>query len=178
MDEPMRGAIRQNNWFVILDPSWTSVTPWSEPPAEVIVGGWMVDEDGGVGPFQPNPYYIPKDPDAPTDPTDAVLHLIAEGQQLADDLIGRIRDSMLHIACDDKDRPVLSRAPDGAPCVLVVTAERHKQGALVPRWRSVAGAKLPEIIPDGVDILLNPAGPAPFRLVTATLRAGDDTPDR
>jgi hypothetical protein len=39
---------------------------------------------------------------------------------------------------------------------------------------SVVGGTLPDIVPSGVDILLNAGGPAPLRLFTDALRVGED----
>jgi hypothetical protein len=166
------GAIRQDNWFVLLDPAWQPANPQTQAPPEAIVGGWMLDEDGKAGPFQPNPDYVPGDESTPTDPTDAVLRLIAAGQDVRDQLVPTVRDAVLEIAVDDHDQPIVSPAPDGVPCVLVVTASAHKARVDAQNWWPVVGAMLPEIVPDGVDILLNPGGPASFRLSTEALRAG------
>jgi hypothetical protein len=169
--EPMQGAVRQDNWFVLLDPNWHQATPDQPAPPEAIVGGWMLDEDGKAGPFQPNPDYLPGDDATPTDPTDAVLRLIIRGENVGDQLVPTVRDSVLEIAVDEADQPLVSVAPDGVPSVLVATASVHKERVAVERWWPVEGTTLGEIVPEGADVLLNPGGPASFRLSTEALRA-------
>jgi hypothetical protein len=164
------GAVRQDNWFVLLDPSWHPANPGQQAPPEAVAGGWMLDEHGKPGPFQPNPGYVPGDESTPTDPTDAVLRLIVRGEDVADRLVPTVRDAVLEIAVDDQDQPMVNAAPDGKPSVLVTTAPMHKQRLDVQRWWPVVGTKLPEIVPAGVDVLLNPGGPASFRLATEALR--------
>lgn len=171
--EPVPGAVRQDNWFVLLDPQWQASSSGELPPAEVIAGGWLLDEAGETGPFQPNPDYVPLDASTPTDPTDAVLRLIAEGEQLGERLVATLRESVVQIACDRDNEPVVGSAPDGVRCVFVATAVLHQQGVSADRWWPVVGGKLPDIVPASTDILLNPGGPAQFRLVTDALRRAD-----
>ncbi|MFE3445677.1 type VII secretion system-associated protein [Nocardia sp. NPDC059180] len=171
--KPVPGAVRQDNWFVLLDPKWQASSPGEVPPAAVIAGGWLLDEAGETGPFQPNPDYAPRDPSTPTDPTDAVLRLIADGEQLGEQLVQALCDSVVQIACDRNNAPVVGSAPDGLACVFVATAMAHQHGVSADRWWPVVGAELPGIVPAGADILLNPGGPAEFRLVTDALRRAD-----
>jgi hypothetical protein len=164
------GAVRQDNWFVLLDPGWQPGNPGQQAPPEAVVGGWMLDEDGKPGPFQPNPGYLPGDESTPTDPTDAVLRLLIAGQDVGDQLVPTVRDAVLEIAVDEKDEPMVSLAPDGRSSVLVATAPVHKQRLDVARWWPVVGTALPDVVPAGVDVLLNPGGPASFRLTMDALR--------
>jgi hypothetical protein len=143
---------------------------------EVIVGGWMIGESGEVGPFQPNPRYLPGNDETPSDPTDALLRLIAEGEPVGDELVESIRNSVVEILCDEQDAPIVDNAPDGVPCVLVVTAEAQKVDLRSARWWPVLGSELPWIAPSGTDILLNPNGSAPFRLAAGILRNADRNP--
>ncbi|GAB2713656.1 type VII secretion system-associated protein [Nocardia thraciensis] len=170
MHEPPTGMIRLDNWMVLLDPSWVAATPRARPAPDLIVGGWLLDDSGSPGLFQPNPTYRPRAASTPTDPTDAVLRLIATGDSLAEELIACVRDSLLQIGCDSAGVPVIGEAPDGVACVPVVTAELHKARVEVDRWRTVPGSELPAVVPVGADVLLNPGAPAQFRLVTDVLR--------
>lgn len=170
MVEPDGRVVQQDNWFVLLDPKWQPGGPDAQPPPEAIVGGWMLDADQKAGPFQPNPNYVPGDEQTPTDPTDALLRLIMRGENVGDKLIPTVRDSVVEIAVDEDDQPLLSPAPDGVLSVLVATAPIQRTGSSMDRWWPVVGGRLPEVVPDGVDILLNPDGPAPFRLSTDALR--------
>ncbi|WP_433574643.1 type VII secretion system-associated protein [Nocardia brasiliensis] len=166
IDQPIPVPVRQGNWFVLLDPSWTG----SDPPAEAIVGGWMVARDGGIGPFQPNPRYVPADESVPTDPIDALLRAAADGAAVGEQLVTTIRASVVLIACDEKNQPIVMHAPDSVPSVLVATAERHTVRPMTDRWWPVVGERLPRFVPHGVDVLLNPSSPARFRLLTEALR--------
>ncbi|WP_246350517.1 type VII secretion system-associated protein [Nocardia barduliensis] len=171
--EPQPVTIQRDDWMLLVDPGWKPVNPWSEPPPEAVIGGWMMDENGGAGPFQPNPGYLPGNDDTPTDPTDALLRSVAEGKPVGDELLALIRNSVVEIVCDEQDQPMVDTAPDGVPCVLVVTAEAQKVDVGSGRWWPVLGSKLPAVIPSGTDILLNPGGPAPFRLASEVLRNAD-----
>jgi hypothetical protein len=165
--------IRQDNWMVLADPAWDPTTP-SGPPVESIVGGWLLNPDGTAQPFQSNPKYRPSSVAAPTDPVDAILRRIAAGENhLGDNLISTLRDTVVEIGCDPDKRPLIGTAPDGADCVVVATAELQKHAVDVDRWIPVCAAKLPDIIPPGVDIFLNPSGRVPFRLVADTLKQMD-----
>ncbi|WP_280249402.1 type VII secretion system-associated protein [Nocardia abscessus] len=170
MREPQPVTIRRDDWLLLLAPGWKPATPWSEPPTEAVVGGWMMDEDGKAGPFQPNPEYLPGDDETPTDPTDALLRSIAAGKPVGEELVELIRDSVVEILCDEQDQPIVDTAPDGVPCVLVATAEAQKVDVGSGHWWPVLGSELPAVIPSGADVLFNPGGPAPFRLVAESLR--------
>ncbi|MGA6205987.1 type VII secretion system-associated protein [Nocardia testacea] len=156
---------------MLVDPGWDGAGQTASPPVDVIVGGWELRGDGSTGPFRPNPRYRPSASTVPTDPIDAVLRLLAAGQQRGPDLVDAIRDSIVEIGCDEHGRPLLGTAPDNTPCVVVATAELQKARVDVDRWIPVHGSALTDIIPVGADILLNPAGIAPFRLRTDTLRS-------
>lgn len=108
----------------------------------------------------------------PSDPIDAVLRLAAVGARLGDELVRTIRDSIVEIGCDENDRPLLGAAPDGTPCVVVVTAELQKAHIDVDRWWPVHGGELAGLLPPGADVLLNPSGSAPLRLGANALRGG------
>jgi hypothetical protein len=157
--------------LLLIDPSWQANTPAENLPADAIAGGWMLADDGTTtGPFEPNPDYVPRDPTTPTDPLDTVLRMIADGAELGERIIPTLRDAVVHIGCDEQNQPLIGPAPDGVSCVPVATAEVHKRRVAADRWFPVAGSKLAEIVPHGVDILINPGGPAQFRLATETLR--------
>ncbi|WP_174184218.1 type VII secretion system-associated protein [Nocardia barduliensis] len=169
MKEPPPEAVRLDDWFVLLDPTF-EISTTVELPADAIVGGWRILDDGAVGPFEPNPHYRPGDETAPTDPIDATLRLLVSAENVADDLVPMVRGSVVSLGCDEENRPAIGSSPDGVPCVVVATAEAQKRNVPVSRWWPISGDRLPEVIPDGVDILLNPASSAPFRLRTDRLR--------
>jgi hypothetical protein len=171
MDQPTSKVIRQGEWLVLTTPRWEPSTPsQKQPPPEAIVGGWMVDENGSVGPFQPNPDYLPADAATPTDPLDAILRLIAGGeQQLVDEFVSMLCHSIVEIGCDEHNQPGVTIMPDDILCVVIATSPTQKLGVEVDRWWPVVGSDLPEIVPGGVGILLNPNGCAPLCLVSDAL---------
>lgn len=173
MAEARPGTVRRDNWLVLLDPKWRPGGQDEQPPPNAVVGGWMLDADDKPGPFQPNPNYVPGDDETPTDPIDALLRLVMRGENVGDQLLPTVRDGVVEIAVDEEDQPLVSPAPDGVLCVLVATAPVQRSLSTLERWWPVVGARLPEVVPDGVDILLNPDGPAPFRLSADALRASD-----
>lgn len=175
MDEADPDVVQQNNWFVMVDPTWETGENESLP-VEMMVGGWMLNEDGSAGPFQPNPHYKPSSEDVPSDPIDAILRRIAGGdRELGDDLVSTVRNSVVEVGCNDEDQLLIGTSPDGADCVVIATAELQKANIDVERWIPVHGGSLTQIVPEGTDILLNPSGFAPFRLVTAALQRAEDS---
>ncbi|WP_454197743.1 type VII secretion system-associated protein [Nocardia sp. Marseille-Q1738] len=171
MDQSESGTIRMGDWFILTSPAWEPNESEQSPPARTIVGRWEIGTDGRVGPFEPNPAYLPPDEWSPTDPLDALLHLIGAGDaDAAAELVPTLRQSVVEIGCDEHGRPVVETAPDEVPCVVVVTAEVQKFGSPVHRWLPVVGDELPAVVPLGVDILLNANGRAAFRLRAEALR--------
>ncbi|MFB8281111.1 type VII secretion system-associated protein [Nocardia colli] len=157
---------------MLLDPSWLP-TRYESPPVEAMVGGWQVNADGGIGPFQPNPDYLPSAATVPTDPTDALLRMAAQGKDIGDELVPRLLASVVEIGCDEHDQPVIRTAPDGVPCVVVATAALQRAGVAADRWWPILGSRLLDVVPPDADILLNPGGLAAFRLIAGALRAVD-----
>lgn len=170
MADPPPEAIRQGDWLLLVDPVYRPEPADPQLPPAVIVGGWRVTADGVVGPFEPNPEYVPPNETSPTDPVDAILRRIAAGEQLAADLVDSVRNTVVEIGCDEEGRPLIGTAPDGAYCVVIATAGMQKRGVDVDRWWPVLGGTLVDIVPPDTDLLLNPAGVAPFRLTVDALR--------
>ncbi|MET8800703.1 type VII secretion system-associated protein [Nocardia sp. NPDC004568] len=171
MTDPTPNADLRERWLFLLDPIWQqSAAPDSEPPPEAIVGGWYFDSHGERGPFEPNPQYIPAEDSVPTDPVDAVVRLAIDGDDIGAQIAPTLRDAMVEVACDERDQPVVGPAPDGTPCLAVVTAAVHKRRIVADRWHRVVGSALPDLTPVGVDLLLNPGSPTQFRLFTEALR--------
>lgn len=171
MDPSTSRVIRQGEWLVLTAPGWepSALSP-KRPPPEALVGGWMVDDNGNVGPFQPNPEYLPADAATPTDPLDAILRLIAGGEQhLVDEFVSMLCHSIVEIGGDEHERPVVAGLSDDGLCIVVVTSQAQKLGVEVSHWYPVLGSDLPEIVPDGAGILFNPNGDAPLCLVADAL---------
>ncbi|MFR9774081.1 type VII secretion system-associated protein [Nocardia sp. SC052] len=172
MGETSPDAGESAGWIALTDPRLQPADSSEPTPPEAIVGGWVLNEDGSPGLFEPNPSYMPAD-GSPSDPVDAVLRLVAAGADAAGEIVPAIHGALVEIGCDDDDQPLIGRDPDGVACVVVVTAAVHKYGLDVERWALVPGALLPNIVPPGVDIMLNPAGPAAMRLRTDALTQQD-----
>ncbi|MGW4720361.1 hypothetical protein [Nocardia sp. NPDC004260] len=94
-----------------------------------------------------------------------MLRLAADGA----DIVSAVHNSVVEIGCDEDDQPLIGFAPDGVACIVVATAAVYKRGVEVERWNAAPGSVLPQIAPTNVDIMLNPAGSAPFRLRTEAL---------
>lgn len=173
---PLPDAIRQGQWYVLPEQGLELRGPSGhrDLPTELVVGGWPLDEDGRCGPFEPNPHYVPDRAAKPTDPVHALLRLFVKdkGQDSVDRFLALLRHTVLEIACDEQGRPLLVSAPDGTPCLPAVTAALHTRRLPPARWERVQGRTLPEIVPDGVNILLNPGDSAQFLLLTMALRGG------
>ncbi|WP_345633848.1 type VII secretion system-associated protein [Rugosimonospora acidiphila] len=173
----------ERNWMLLLDTDWEPPAErdadaengadggaGAMPAAESIVGGWLVDDGGAVGPFEPNPLYLPTGDDAPSGPVDAAAKLVAAGVADASLVLLAMRDSLTDLALDEAGEVIVEPAPDGQPCVLVATGATDQTRVAAPGWRQVGGAELVGLLPDGVDVLLNPGGPRAMRLFAGALR--------
>ncbi len=157
------------SYVVLLDPAW-SPDDGHEPPVEAIAGLWPVLDDGTLGRFRSNPDYRPADPDAPTDPIDAVLHELAYESGTLDPVEEELRDSLVELALNGDDRPLLVRSPDDVLCAVVVSAEPHRRRVPAPLWARVTVEEVAEVLPEGTDLLINPGGPAAVRLTADFVR--------
>ncbi|WBB80449.1 type VII secretion system-associated protein [Micromonospora sp. WMMD882] len=171
-DEP------DGHYFLLMDPQWQREDE-TVPPLRSVVGLWPVTVDGAVGAFRANPEYVPLSPGSPTDPVDALLRLAARGDARVEQLQLVLRDTLVDLAMNGDGRPLLVRSPDDVPCVVVATAAAHQGRVPAPDWRRVELAELVERLADGVDVLINPGGPAAVRLTGDFLRhtlllAGDE----
>jgi hypothetical protein len=173
----MNPVTETQHWFLLMDPAWRPSTPDETPPAEAVVGVWPV-EDGVIGKFRPNPAYVPADERAPSDPLDVVLRLMLDGRDETWRVQLMLRDSLYDVARNADGTPLVTRSPDGVPCVVVATGEPHRRKIRAPGWQRVELLELVELLADGVDVLFNPGGPAPTRLTGDFLRGttllGDD----
>jgi hypothetical protein len=160
----------RDNWAVLVDPGWEAGSPEEPPPAEVMVGGWPLDAEGRPGKFEPNPDFVPSSEQVPTDPADAVLRLLARGEVEVDELIPTLRDAVLQLAVSESGHVMVGPAPDDAACVAVVTSPLHQARTGIAHWAPITADELADVVPPETDILLNPGGPAPMRLLTVALR--------
>jgi hypothetical protein len=157
------------NWAILPDPYWEPKGDDDMPPPEAMVGGWLLDENGNAGPFQPNPDYMPRDDTSPTDPADAVMRLIVEGQATIDDLIPVVQDAIVELAVTEDGYPLVGPAPDKSPCVAVATAAVHRKRVGGDNWAELTFPELVDVLPADTDILLNPGAPAATLLIASTL---------
>jgi hypothetical protein len=155
-------------WVFVVDPLWTEGSP---PPMEAVVGGWYVDAGGMTRRFHPNPEYVPIAPGSPTDPVDATMRLVRQGEVTAEEFLSTLGEVSLGMALDSDGEPFLAESPDGEPCLLVTTAPAHRTGLDVSGWLELSIGELAEVLPDeGIDVLLNPGAPVSMRLLASTVK--------
>lgn len=159
-------------WYLLMDPHWTPEEADEAPPIEAVAGAWPVEEDDEVGLFQPNPDYQPVDETLPTDPVDALLRELAEGSGEPEHVRALLRQSLVFQAMNGDGRPLVMSAPDDAPCVVLATSAPHAERVPAPAWRRVDYAGFVEELEDGIDVLVNPDGPAAVRLTGTFIREG------
>jgi hypothetical protein len=161
--------------LVLIDPGAEADEDGTVAP-EHVIGGWEVDADGITGRFVPNAAHVPSDPDVPSDPADAALRGLTTGDTDADDLFTALADIDLLIGHDGDGDVAVVPATDRAPYILAVTAPRHCGPAEatvdppVAEWRLCTVAELADALPEGIDVLLNPEGPAPAHLTAVAVR--------
>ncbi|GGU86952.1 type VII secretion system-associated protein [Lentzea flava] len=168
-DQPREDERGQQTWILLMDPGWSPGDENEPPPIEAVVGLWPVNE-GEVGKFQANPQYVPMNENSPTDPLDAALRLVLRGSAGADQIQLMLRDSTFDIAMNGDGRPLITKSPDDLPCVVVATGEQHRRRVSSPQWRRIDLDELVVLLADGVDVLINPAGPASVRLTGDFMR--------
>lgn len=170
MDGSLKSA-SNGEWYLVIDPVWRPVDEHDEPPTEAVVGGWFLDTDGVIGLFEPNPDYEPSRLGLPTDPVDAVLQLVVDGEADDDVVLGQLPQVRLGLAVDNEGRTVIAPAPDDVLSALVTTAPIHRERVQVDRWQEVTIRELIRALPnEGVDVLLNPGAPASMRIQTSALK--------
>ncbi|MFE0019824.1 type VII secretion system-associated protein [Amycolatopsis sp. NPDC059021] len=168
MTESVESEAREN-WFLLMDPSWSPATENEAPPLEAVVGLWPLEE-GKLGKFRANPDYVPADENSPSDPLDAVLRLVMQGRAEAEHIQLLLRDSLFDLAMNGDGRPLVTRSPDDVLCVVVATGEAHRQRISSPQWRRIDLDDLVVSLADGVDVLFNPGGMAAVRLTGDFMR--------
>lgn len=159
------------NWFLLMDPSWAPEEEEDVPPPESVVGVWPVADDGRLGRFRSNPGYVPADVLSPSDPVDAGLRLMLRNDGDPEQLQLLIRDSTFDIAMNGDGRPLIVKSPDDIDCVVLATAEVHRRRVASPLWRRIDVEELVDMLADGVDVLFNPGGDASARLIGDFIRA-------
>jgi len=172
-----------DQWVFLVDPAWQPAAVGQSgdgqtPPAEAVVGGWLVT-DGAVGRFEPNPDYEPPTPESATDPVDAALRLMARGEVDAEALFSVVKESEFGVALDEHERPVVAPAPDDVPSLLVTTAPAHRSRVRCEAWRVVNAAELAAMLAEyEVDALINPGAATSTRLLASTIADAAGYPAR
>jgi hypothetical protein len=163
--------------LLLVDPAFEETAETPDPPPESVIGAWPLAPDGTTGRFRPNPVHVPSSPDVPSDPVDAVLRLLVGGEADEEDLLAVLGEVDLDVALDPDEVVLILPAPDGQLCLLATTAPRHRAAVIdgtaapVASWRTVGLAEVAAALPEqGVDVLLNPHGPAPMRVAAAAVR--------
>jgi len=161
----------EDQFVLVIDPGWTDENEDVQPPPEFVVGGWYVEPDGSTGRFHPNPGYRPSEPGLPTDPVDATLQLVAQGEAGGDELLAAMPDIYFGLAIDEDGVAIVAPAPDDVPSLLVTTAVRHRTRVDASSWLDVTIEQLTEALPgEGIDVLLNPGAPASMRVLAGALK--------
>jgi hypothetical protein len=175
-EEGAAGKTGEGRLLLLLDPEFVPNDEPQDVPPHVVLGAWLLDEEGTPSRFHPNPEYRPTTPGSPLDPVDAVLRALADGDDVADQLSAVLRDAVLGIATEDDGTAMVRPAPDGVPSVQVTTSYGHRArvGDAV-RWLNVTVEELADALPaEGVDVLLNPGSPASMRVRAGAIRAVTD----
>lgn len=168
-DESQAGGAL-SNWFLLMDPGWAPSKPNDTPPIEAVVGLWPLEDDGRVGKFRANPKYQQSDERSPSDPLDAVLRLVLQGNAQAENIQLLLRDTLFDVAMNGDGRPLITKSPDDVLCVVVATGEPHRKRVQAPQWQRIDLDELVVLLADTVDVLFNPGGPASVRLTGDFLR--------
>lgn len=158
------------DWLVLVSGGWTPPTEGAAPPVEQVVGAWPVTATGSVDRFEPNPLHRPTTEADPTSLVAAAVLVAASGRADGDLVLLAVRDSTVHLAVDHADRPVVDIAPDGERCVVVATSETDRLRLGPGEWLTVDLPALLDLIPPGVDVLVDPGSPTSMRLLTAALQ--------
>ena len=118
--------------------------------------------------------------EGPADPLGALLHQMMRGDASVELIQSALRDSRLDLAMNGDGRPLVVRSFDDLPCVVVATSARQRERTFAPEWRRVELAELVELLPDGIDLLVDPDGPEPVRLAAAivwyAIQSADEDP--
>ncbi|AGL14091.1 type VII secretion system-associated protein [Actinoplanes sp. N902-109] len=161
----------EESFFLLMDPEWQPVDDADTPPFEAVVGLWPLAGDGTVGRFRSNPEYRPVNENSPSDPVDALLRLALRGDAEMEQVQLILRDSLVDQAMNGDGRPLIGKSPDDVPCVILTTSMPHRLRVASPDWRRAGLEDVVAALPAGVDVLLNPGGPASVRLTGEFVRA-------
>ncbi|MDT5032344.1 MAG: hypothetical protein QOC94_2515 [Actinoplanes sp.] len=159
-----------DNYFLLMDPAWKPTTDADVPPMSAIIGLWPLEDDGKVGQFRTNPEYEPQDEKSPSDPIDAVLRLLVAGAAEMEQVQLMLRNSLFDLAMNGDGRPLIVTSPDDVSCAVLTTGEPHRLRVSAPDWRRTDLEGLVSLLADGIDVFVNPGGPAAVRLTGHFIR--------
>ncbi|MDO3686626.1 type VII secretion system-associated protein [Micromonospora sp. C28ISP2-4] len=103
------------------------------------------------------------------EPLDVLLRRMMRGDATIEQVQSALRGSRLDLAMNGDGRPLVVRSFDDSRCVVVATSADERARTFAPQWRRVEAAELAELLPDGIDVLVDPGGPEPVRLAAAIL---------
>lgn len=140
-------------------------------PPEAIIGHWPVSGDGQLGTFSANPDYLPSDEESPSDPLDAVLHMLVDGEARSAHLQVMMAGCPLDVAMNGDGRPMVLKEEDGALSLVVTTGDAHRERFRAPDVRRTDLAGLVDMLGEEHDVVLNPGGPSATRLANGFVRS-------
>ncbi|MET7468185.1 type VII secretion system-associated protein [Micromonospora sp. NPDC005222] len=114
------------------------------------------------------------------EPLGSLLRRMMRGDAPIEQVQSALRGSRLDLAMNGDGRPLVVTSFDDVRCVAVATSAEERARTFAPQWRPVETAELAELLPDGIDVLVDPGGPEPVRLAAALvwhalLLADEDT---
>ncbi|MEU7761342.1 MULTISPECIES: type VII secretion system-associated protein [Micromonospora] len=101
------------------------------------------------------------------EPLDVLLRRMMRGDATIEQVQSALRGARLDLAMNGDGRPLVVRSFDDVPCVTVATTDEERARTFAPEWRRVEVVELAELLPDGIDVLVDPNGPEPARLAAA-----------
>ncbi|MGJ7907160.1 type VII secretion system-associated protein [Actinopolyspora sp. H202] len=162
-----QAAQQPNSWLYVVDPIFTD--PNAEVPPWGFIGGFRVDEHGGItADFSPNPNYRPSPValrlPAPTNDVERALQLTTTGYAPSQTLLGSLLEAELILFAQPQGEGLFTfEHPSGRNQLQVFTSEGH-----LPRnwtsWQRMTGRSLAELRPLGTDMQVNPTSPGKVRV--------------
>lgn len=176
-DELRRRARNHPNGYVYqIDPAFD---PAGRVPPEGVAGAWRVDGTGEiVGDFVPNARYRPtpagRGLPAPTDPLDDLTQRVATGWANEATLVDTFLGAEVVLPANPAgggDGFFSVRTGPSSQALAVFSAPSHAHLAGHTSLRAVSGRSVARQLPDGYDVVLNPASPVSVVLPHADVRA-------
>lgn len=125
---------------------------------ERLVEGSAPDEH--TDPFVPVAVELIK----PTDPLDAILRSVSEGEAGPADLQRHLREARFQVAVEQDGTPHLDTTLEGAPNLLVVSSEQHRRLLRLEHWQDAELIDLVAMLDDESGVCFNLKSPAALRV--------------